>query len=312
MSLITVLSMFGSLVAGVAVAVGHHFFYLSHDGHIVGTSTDQEWVLRIGTGLTFLVRFFYSFSLGMVLVQLFWGSFQNTLGTTMGTADRAFEIRTSPAALFDLSFWAFSPLMVFHGIAYWLLPLALVIAPSSLTITIRRNSDGSELLYEYHRRNLFLAYLIPGVLVFVGCLVGVINIIGSTRSYSTTLSTVIRTSRNESLDQLIQITDRNGGNPLPKRLARTKVRLASLYGTSVALDGENFAIEVVGYASGNTADNGVRHTHHGNRQEDEGRFGVQRVEERDSELDNLSTIGSQDQHHGTAKLKDQPVLLAGR
>ncbi|KAF3129828.1 hypothetical protein TWF703_008566 [Orbilia oligospora] len=207
----------------------------------------------------------------------------------MGTADRAFEIRTSPAALFDLSFWAFSPLMVFHGIAYWLLPLALVIAPSSLTITIRRNSDGSEFLYEYHRRNLFLAYLIPGVLVFVGCLVGVINIIGSTRSYSTTLSTVIRTSRNESLDRLIQITDRNGGNPLPKRLARTKVRLASLYGTSVALDGENFAIE-----------------------EDEGKLGVQRVEERDSELDNLSTIGNQDQHHGTAKLKDQPVLLAGR
>ncbi|KAK6510469.1 hypothetical protein TWF506_009575 [Arthrobotrys conoides] len=275
MSLITVLSMLGSLVAGVAVAVGHHFFYLSHDGHIVGTSADQEWVLRIGTGLTFLVRFFYSFSLGIVLVQVFWGSFQNTLGTTMGTADRAFEIRTNPAALFDLGFWAFSPMMVFHGIVYWLLPLALVIAPSSLTITIRRNSDELELLYEYHRRNLFLAYLIPGVLVVVGCIVGVINIMGSTKSYSSTLSTVIRTSRNESLDRLIQITDRNGGNPLPKNLARTKVRLASLYGTSVALDGENFAIEIVGYVSGNMADNGTRQAHRGDGQGDEGRLGVQ-------------------------------------
>ncbi|KAK6511804.1 hypothetical protein TWF481_000710 [Arthrobotrys musiformis] len=250
MSLITVLSMFGSLVAGIVVAVGHHFFYLNHDGHIVGTPTDQEWVLRIGAGLTFLVRFFYSISLGIALVQLFWGSFQNIFGITMGTADRAFEIRTSPAALFDIGFWAFSPMMVFHAIVYWLLPLALVIAPSSLTITLGRNSGGSELVYEYHRRNLFIAYLIPGVLVFVGCIVGVINIVGSTRAYSSTLSTVIRTSRNEALDQAVRITDRSGGSPLPKHLARTKVRLATLYGTSVALDGENFAIEVVGTASG--------------------------------------------------------------
>lgn len=76
----------------------------------VGTSTDQEWVLRIGTGLTFLVRFFYSSSLGVILVQLFLGSFQNMSGTTIGTTYRVFEIRTSPAALFDLSFWAFSPM----------------------------------------------------------------------------------------------------------------------------------------------------------------------------------------------------------
>ncbi|KAK6529326.1 hypothetical protein TWF281_008503 [Arthrobotrys megalospora] len=309
MSLITVLSMFGSLTAGIAVAVGHHFFYLNNDGDFVGSSADQEWTLRIGAGLTFLVRFFYSFSLGVALVQLFWGRFQSVFGTTMGIADRAFEIRTSPAALFDLGFWVFSPIMVFHGIVYWLLPLALVVAPSSLTIALGGSSGEPALVYEYHRRNLFIAYLIPGVLVLIGCIVGVINIMGSTRSYSSTLSTVIRTSRNEALDRLIHMTDRNGGNPLPQRLARTKVRLAVLYGTSVALDGENFAIEVVG--SGGRIDEGARHTPPGTSQ-GEGRLDVQRVEERDSELENLSTAESQDYPRGSAKAKDRPILLEGR
>ncbi|KAK6335186.1 hypothetical protein TWF718_010623 [Orbilia javanica] len=312
MSLITVLSMFGGLVAGIAVAVGHHFFYLNHDGNPVGGSVDQEWVLRIGTGFTFLVRFFYSFSLGTILVQLFWGSFQSTLGTTIRTVDKAFEIRTSPVALFDLGFWVFSPMMVFHGIVYWLLPLALVISPSSLTIALRRNSDGPELVYEYHRRNLFIAYLIPSVLVFVGCIVGVINVIGSTRSYSNTLSTVIRTSRNEALDRIIEPTDRSGGNPTPGRLARTKVRLAVLYGTSVALDGENFAIEIVGSTSGNMTNNRARHTSRGGIQEEERRLGVQRVEDRDSELEDLSTVESQGHHRGISNTKDQPISLAGR
>ncbi|KAK6353856.1 hypothetical protein TWF730_008278 [Orbilia blumenaviensis] len=314
MSLIAVLSMFGSFVAGVAVAAGHHFFYLSHEGQLVGTSTDQEWVLRISTGLTFLVRFLYSFSLGIVLVQLFWGRFQSVVGTTMGTADRVFEIRTSPAALFDLGFWAFSPIMAFHGIIYWLLPLAFVVAPSSLTIALRGSSDGQALVYEYHRRSLFLSYFIPGVLVFIGCIVGVINIMGSTRAYSSTLSTVIRTSGNETLDRLIEVADRSGGDPLPKRLAKIKVRLAVLYGTSVALDGENFAIEIAGSAgSGRIINNGTRHAPRGSSEDDEGRLAVQRVVEgRDSELENLPAAGSQDYHSVGAKAKDRPILLGER
>lgn len=149
------------------------------------------------------------------------------------------------------------------------------------------------------------------MLVFVGCIVGVINVMGSTRSYSSTLSTVRRTSRSKALDQLIRITDRNGRNPLPKRLARTKVRLATLYGTSVALDGENFAIEIVGSPSGGMTDDGTRHTPRGGRQE-ERRLGVQRVEERDGELENLPTTESQDHHRGIVNAKDQPSLLAKR
>jgi hypothetical protein len=43
--------MFGGILLGTLVAVAHHLFYQSLNGRIVHSDNQQQWFLRIGTGL---------------------------------------------------------------------------------------------------------------------------------------------------------------------------------------------------------------------------------------------------------------------
>jgi len=63
--------MFSGLIAGILFACGHHAYYSRKDGEFVESTTSQEWVDRVGTGSTFLVRISFSVTLGVVIVQYF-------------------------------------------------------------------------------------------------------------------------------------------------------------------------------------------------------------------------------------------------
>ena len=73
-----------SLVNGIAFAVGHHFFYASFDGHPVDeTSTCQDWIIRIGTGMAFIAKTLFVVAASIAYIQHQW--------LTMGS--KPFKIR---------------------------------------------------------------------------------------------------------------------------------------------------------------------------------------------------------------------------
>ncbi|KAF7523250.1 hypothetical protein G7054_g11826 [Neopestalotiopsis clavispora] len=73
-----------NLLLGILFAIAHHVFYESLDGKVVVDQHQQEWYLRIGTGLSFAVRTLLSASIGSAYVQLIWYNV-NCMGTVENT-----------------------------------------------------------------------------------------------------------------------------------------------------------------------------------------------------------------------------------
>jgi len=62
-----------SWIGGIAFAVGHHFFYARFDGQRVDMSSiSQLWIVRIGTGMAFLVKTLLVVSASIAFTQHQW------------------------------------------------------------------------------------------------------------------------------------------------------------------------------------------------------------------------------------------------
>lgn len=76
--------MTGSLVLGVALAIGHHLFYDYLNNRIVQNQNQQEWFLRIGTGVAFLTRALLSAAVGIAYTQILWRTLRSKSVTIQG------------------------------------------------------------------------------------------------------------------------------------------------------------------------------------------------------------------------------------
>jgi hypothetical protein len=65
------LAMILFMLLGVAFAMAHHFYYNSLDGKPV-VETEQEWAVRIGTGLAFLTKACLIASAAISYQQHYW------------------------------------------------------------------------------------------------------------------------------------------------------------------------------------------------------------------------------------------------
>src|SRR5271154_226918 len=80
-------------------------------------------------------------------------------------------------------------------------------------------------VYKYQAKDLYVAYGIS-ILASVVCVaIGYIAIIRNRGAYTNNFSTIMRTTRDDSLDDLVTITDTNGTYPLGKDLAKARVRM---------------------------------------------------------------------------------------
>lgn len=62
-----------SWIGGIALAVGHHFFYTRFDNkQVAETSISQEWIIRIGTGMAFAVQTLFVVSASIACTQQQW------------------------------------------------------------------------------------------------------------------------------------------------------------------------------------------------------------------------------------------------
>ncbi|ETS74716.1 hypothetical protein PFICI_13200 [Pestalotiopsis fici W106-1] len=122
-----------NLLLGIIFAVGHHLFYASLDGEIVRSPSQQEWYLRIGTGLSFLVRALLSASIGSAYVQLIWHNLKSTTTSIKGV-DAILGVLHNIWDLTVWELWRTRPIVIVVALAIWALPLTAIVTPATLII----------------------------------------------------------------------------------------------------------------------------------------------------------------------------------
>ncbi|KAH9845706.1 hypothetical protein Tdes44962_MAKER01137 [Teratosphaeria destructans] len=137
--------MFGNLALGLAFAIGHHEFYNSlagtpaptNDLTVLGTVVSQQQInIAIGTAMAYIVKSCFEVAISIAFVQVLFRVIRLANGGL--TVE---HIDTASSAL--TSIWAFikmflrilrNPSLIVLGILCWLLPLATVVTPATLTI----------------------------------------------------------------------------------------------------------------------------------------------------------------------------------
>lgn len=111
--------MFGSFLAGVALAFGHHFFYLSLDKKPTGNAIFQQQVnTNIGTALAFLVKMFLVIAVGAAYVQLFWRQVKAEQ-VAISRVDSLFALRSNALEFFSLGTLRRYPVLALIGLFSW-------------------------------------------------------------------------------------------------------------------------------------------------------------------------------------------------
>ncbi|KAJ4003696.1 hypothetical protein NW752_011118 [Fusarium irregulare] len=119
------------LICGFAFSLGHHCYYASLDGK---SATNQEWAIRIGTGFSFLIKSCYAASLAIAIKQFVWARVRRT-ACQINTIDALFAITTDITSLLTGELWQQTPVVAVIGVVFWLVPIAVIVTPSTLSVT---------------------------------------------------------------------------------------------------------------------------------------------------------------------------------
>jgi len=106
------------LALGTGLGVGHHEYYKSFDGSVVESIDQQQWALRIGTGLAFLIKTAFTAVIGIAFSQYLW-VIARRKALTLGDLDAAFTLTSSPASFLNLGVLTSAKLLVLIGVASW-------------------------------------------------------------------------------------------------------------------------------------------------------------------------------------------------
>ncbi|KAF8865658.1 hypothetical protein BDZ45DRAFT_736227 [Acephala macrosclerotiorum] len=87
--------------SGIALALGHHFYYKSLDGIIAGSARKQQWAITFGTTFAFLVVHLLTAATVIAHSQYIW-SMVRQRGFTLETLDNLFTMTSDPRAFFNL------------------------------------------------------------------------------------------------------------------------------------------------------------------------------------------------------------------
>lgn len=110
--------MTGSLLAGLALAIGHHLFYDYLNDRIVESQNQQEWFLRIGTGMAFLVRALLSAAVGIAYTQILWRTLRSR-SITLGGINSLFGVSHTAWNFTNSELWTAAPGLAVVAIVAW-------------------------------------------------------------------------------------------------------------------------------------------------------------------------------------------------
>ncbi|RFN48804.1 hypothetical protein FIE12Z_6859 [Fusarium flagelliforme] len=164
---LTLILMTGSLLSGLALAIGHHVFYDYLNNRIVESQNQQEWFLRIGTGMAFLARALLSAAVGIAYTQILWRTLRSKSITIEGI-NSLFGVSHTAWDFTTLELWTAAPGLAIVAMIAWALPLIAVITPATLSIQI--SSDTNITIVDSfipnidHGRNLWFGGFVEGSL----------------------------------------------------------------------------------------------------------------------------------------------------
>ncbi|KAH7156799.1 hypothetical protein EDB81DRAFT_787984 [Dactylonectria macrodidyma] len=158
--------MFGSVLLGLLLAVGHHLFYNSIDGKVVESSDQQVWNLRVGTGMAFVVKASLTAAAGMAYTQLLWHTLRSQ-EISLDGIDAVFSVVNNVYGFTTLEIWLRCPALVCIAFMMWLLPFIAIVTPSALTVQSSNQLNESTVLtslpvIEYASPKTFAEYANAG------------------------------------------------------------------------------------------------------------------------------------------------------
>ena len=126
--------MLAAFVAGIAFAVGHHFFYHSlQSKRVDGATFNQQINTGIGTAFAFLVRACLVIAVGVAFVQVFWQQILRK-AVTVERIDSMSQLQQSLFDLFNFRTVRQHPLLALLATISWTLPFAVIVPPATLVI----------------------------------------------------------------------------------------------------------------------------------------------------------------------------------
>ncbi|KAI5194538.1 hypothetical protein E4T39_08616 [Aureobasidium subglaciale] len=143
--------LYGSLLASIAFAVGHHLYYQSLADTPVSTANDltfgtwtgvpsQKLNTAIGTTFASLFRTSLSITVTTAYLQIVW-SVLKAGSTRLNVVDAISGILANPLGFFNRGAWKKSVVLLILATTIWLLPIAPIITPA--TLTVQTNSQVS-------------------------------------------------------------------------------------------------------------------------------------------------------------------------
>ncbi|PNP81395.1 hypothetical protein FNYG_05201 [Fusarium nygamai] len=132
---LTPILMTGSLFLGLVLAIGHHLYYHYLDGRIIKSQNQQEWFLRVGTGIAFLTRALLSAAVGFAYTQILWRTLRFKSVTIEGV-NSLFGVLHNAWDFTAWELWTAAPALAVVAMIAWALPLIAVITPATLTVEV--------------------------------------------------------------------------------------------------------------------------------------------------------------------------------
>ncbi|KAH7190033.1 hypothetical protein BKA60DRAFT_548036 [Fusarium oxysporum] len=132
---LTPVLMTGSLFLGLLLAIGHHLYYHYLDGRVIKSQNQQEWFLRVGTGIAFLARALLSAAVGFAYTQILWRTLRSKSVTIEGV-NSLFGVLHNAWEFTTWELWTAAPALAVVAIIAWALPLIAVITPATLTVQV--------------------------------------------------------------------------------------------------------------------------------------------------------------------------------
>lgn len=115
---LTPVLMTGSLFLGLLLAIGHHLYYHYLDGRVIKGQNQQEWFLRVGTGIAFLARALLSAAVGFAYTQILWRTLRSKSVTIEGV-NSLFGVLHNAWDFTTWELWTAAPALAVVAIIAW-------------------------------------------------------------------------------------------------------------------------------------------------------------------------------------------------
>lgn len=111
-----------SFLAGLLLALAHHLVYSHYNGRVLSTEQDsesqQKLVIRVGTGLAFLVKAMLTVAVSIVFAQQFWVSLGRR-AESVDNIDAISSIRSNILQFFRARLWLRQWLLLILALIMW-------------------------------------------------------------------------------------------------------------------------------------------------------------------------------------------------